>query len=190
MPDTLRDLFLEELKDIYDAEHRITKALPKMAKAADSEELVSAFEEHLSETEEHIRRLEEVFDAIEESPAKKTCKATVGLLEEGQEIINEGSESPAVKDAALISAAQKVEHYEMAAYGCLRTWAELLGEDEAVRLLQTTLDEEGATDKKLTEIAQSLNVEAAEQSDEEEEPAIVTPSRRAGNGARSSQKRH
>jgi ferritin-like metal-binding protein YciE len=189
MPDTLRDLFLEQLKDIYDAEHRIIKALPKLAKAADSEELVSVFEEHLSETEEHIRRLEEVFDSIEESPAKKTCCATVGLLEEGQEIMDEGSDSPAVRDAGLICAAQKVEHYEMATYGCLRTWAELLGEDEAVRLLQITLDEEGSMDKKLTEIAQSLNVEAVEQGDEEEEPAIVTQSRRPGNGGRSSQKR-
>jgi ferritin-like metal-binding protein YciE len=189
MPDTLRELFLEELKDIYDAEQRITKALPKMAKAADSEELVSAFKEHLSETEEHVRRLEEVFDSIEQSPAKKTCKAMVGLLEEGQEIIDDEGESPAVNDASLIAAAQKVEHYEMATYGCLRTWAEMLGEDEAVRLLQITLDEEGATDKKLTEIAQSLNVEAAEQGDEEEEPAIVTQGRRGGNGGRTSQKR-
>jgi len=189
MADSLRELFHEELKDIYDAEQRITKALPKMAKVADSEELVSAFEEHLSETEEHIRRLEEVFDSIEESPAKKTCKAMVGLLEEGQELMDEDTDSPALKDAALIAAAQKVEHYEIATYGCLRTWAELLGEDEAVRLLQITLDEEGATDKKLTEIAQSLNVEAIEQSDEEEEPAVVTQGRRAGNGGRSSQKR-
>jgi len=188
MADSLRDLFHEELKDIYDAEQRLTKALPKMAKSADSEELVSAFEEHLSETEEHVRRLEEVFDSIEESPAKKTCKAMVGLLEEGQELMNEDTDSPALKDAMLIAAAQKVEHYEIATYGCLRTWAELLGEDEAVRLLQITLDEEGATDKKLTEIAQSLNVEVAE-GDEEEEPAIVTQGRRGGNGGRSSQKR-
>ena len=188
MPDTLRELFVDELKDIYDAEHRITKALPKMAKAADSEELVSAFQEHLRETEEQIRRLEEVFESFDESPVKKTCKAMVGLLEEGQEIINEEGESPAVNDASLIAAAQKVEHYEMATYGCLRTWAEMLGEDEAVRLLQITLDEEGATDKKLTEIAQSLNVEAAEQG-EEEEPAIVSQGRRGGNGGRSSQKR-
>jgi ferritin-like metal-binding protein YciE len=185
MPDTFRELFLDEVKDIYDAEHRITKALPKMAQAANSEELVAAFEDHLSETEEHIRRLEEVFEAIDESPARKTCKAMVGLLEEGQEIIDDDDGSPEVKDAALIAAAQKVEHYEMATYGCLRTWAELLDEDDSVRLLQTTLDEEGAADKKLTEIAQSLNVEAAEETgedegeeEEEKEPATVSQGRR------------
>jgi len=180
MPETLRDLFIDQVKDIYDAEHRITKALPKMVQAADSEELVSAFEDHLKETEEHIRRLEEVFEAMDESPARKTCKAMVGLLEEGQDVIDD-IESADVKDAALIAAAQKVEHYEMATYGCLRTWADLLDEDESVRLLQTTLDEEGSADQKLTEIAQSLNVEAAEETDEDEEdkePATVSPGRR------------
>ena len=188
MSDSLRDLFLEEVKDIYDAEQRITKALPKMAQAAGSEELVSAFEDHLGETEEHVRRLVEVFEALDESPTKKTCKAMMGLLEEGQEIIDDDDLGPEVKDAALIAAAQKVEHYEMASYGCLRTWAELLDENEVVRLLQTTLDEEGAADKKLTAIAQSLNLEAAESSEEEneKEPALV-PARR-GNG-KSSQKR-
>ena len=188
MPETLRDLFIEELKDIYDAEQRITKGLPRMAQAAGSDELVSAFEEHLGETEEHIRRLEEVMESLDESPSRKTCKAMVGLLEEAQEIIDDDDHSPEVKDAALIAAAQKVEHYEMATYGCLRTWAELLDEDEAVRLLQTTLDEEGAADKKLTEVAQSLNVEAAEETgieeDEEEEPATVTQGRRGGAAGR------
>ena len=192
MPDTFRELFLDELKDIYDAEHRITKALPKMAQAASSEELISAFEDHLLQTKEHVQRLEEVFESMDESPARKTCKATVGLLEEGQEIIDDDDFSPEVKDAALIAAAQKVEHYEMATYGCLRTWAELLDEDDCVHLLQTTLDEEGAADKKLTEIAMSLNVEAAEETDElpeEEEPVTVTPVRRGSpGGARSSQK--
>ena len=191
MPDSLRDLFLEELKDIYDAEQRITKALPKMAQAAGSEELVSAFEDHLGETEEHVRRLEEIFEAVDESPSKKTCKAMVGLLEEGQDIIGDDDLPAEVKDAALIAAAQKVEHYEMATYGCLRTWAELLGEDEVVRLLQTTLDEEGAADKKLTEIAQSLNLEAASEGeeDDEREPAVVSHGRRGANSGRTSQKR-
>ena len=188
MPDSLRELFIDQLKDIYDAEQRITKALPKMAQAADSEELASGFEEHLKETEEHVRRLEEVFEAIDESPSRKTCKAMVGLLEEGQDVIDEDG-SPETKDAGLIAAAQKVEHYEMAVYGCLRTWAELLGEDEPVRLLQATLDEEGTTDKKLTEIAQSLNVEAVEENeneieneDEEEQHATVTQGRRPTGG--------
>lgn len=195
MPDTLRDLFLEEVKDIYDAEQRIIKALPKMAQAASSEELVSAFEDHLSETEEHVRRLEEVFEALDESPSKKTCQAMVGLLEEGKEILDDDDLGPEVKDAALIMAAQKVEHYEMATYGCLRTWAELLDEDEAVRLLQTTLDEEGRADKKLTEIARSLNLEAAGQTEENEnededakEPAMVSHGRRGAGSGRSSAK--
>jgi len=160
----LRELLIEELKDIYDAEQRITKALPKMAKAADSEELKEAFQEHLAQTQEHVKRLEQVFEQLDETAKKKQCKAMTGLLEEGDEIMEEDF-APDVRDAALITAAQKVEHYEMAAYGSLRTWAELIGEDEVVNLLQTTLDEEGETDKKLTEIAQSLNIEAM---DEEE----------------------
>lgn len=166
--DNLNDLFLEQLKDIYDAEHRITKALPKMAREAAFEELSSAFEEHLSQTQEHVSRLERVFRMIGESPNKKTCKAMVGLLEEGEEIMKEDA-AASVLDAGLIAAAQKVEHYEMAAYGCLRDWAKILGLDEAVRLLQQTLDEEGETDKKLTEIAQSLNVDALEGGEEEGE---------------------
>ena len=172
----LRELLIEELKDIYDAEHRITKALPKMAEAADSEELASAFRKHLKQTEEHVRRLEQVFETLDEKAARKECKAMVGLLAEGKELMDE--DDPNVKDAALIAAAQKVEHYEMASYGCVRTWAELLGEDEARRLLQTTLDEEGATDKKLTEIAGSLNIEAIENEDEEM-ARVKSPSRKS-----------
>ncbi|TMQ68688.1 MAG: ferritin-like domain-containing protein [Candidatus Eisenbacteria bacterium] len=174
----LRELLVEQLQDIYDAEQRITKALPKMAKAADSEELASAFEGHLRETEEHVRRLEQVFETLDESAKRKECKAMVGLLDEGKDMMEENN-PPNVRDAALIAAAQKVEHYEMATYGCLRTWAELLGEDEAVQLLQQTLDEEGNADKKLTQVAQTLNVEAVE---EEEEPARVRPPSR-GNRA-------
>jgi ferritin-like metal-binding protein YciE len=157
---TLRELFTDQLRDVYDAEHRLTRALPRMAKAASSDELRTAFEDHLKQTEEHVSRLEQVLESIDEPARRKPCKAIVGLLEEGEELMNEDDES--VRDAALIAAAQKVEHYEMATYGCLRTWADLLGEDEASRLLQTTLNEEGATDHRLSEIAESLNLEAME----------------------------
>jgi len=153
----LRELFVDQLRDVYDAEQRITKALPKMAKAAQSDQLRMAFESHLRQTEEHVNRLERVLESLDETPKRKTCKAIVGLLEEGEDLIGEAEE---VRDAALIAAAQKVEHYEMATYGCLRSWANLLGENEASQLLQTTLDEEGETDHKLTDIAETLNPEA------------------------------
>ena len=180
--DNLRELFLAQLKDMYDAEQRITKALPKMAREATSEELSTAFEEHLEQTQEHVKRLERVFQLIGESPSKKTCKAAVGLLEEGEEIMKEDAPE-SVRDAGIISAAQKVEHYEMATYGCLRDWAQLLGLNEAVDLLQETLDEEGEADKRLTEIAQSLNVEALSGENEEEtdeEVAEVPRAERVG----------
>jgi len=173
--DNLQELFLSQLKDVYDAEQRITKALPKMAREASSEELSSAFEEHLAQTQEHVTRLERVFRIVGESPTKKTCKAMVGLLEEGEEIMKEDAPE-SVLDAGLIAAAQKVEHYEMATYGCLRDWAQLLGLSEAADVLQETLDEEGETDRRLTEIAQSLNVEAIEGEEvEEDEDAVETP---------------
>jgi ferritin-like metal-binding protein YciE len=174
----LQDLFLEQLKDIYDAEQRITKALPKMEREASSEELSSAFSGHLEETKEQIARLERVFESIGETAGKKTCKAMVGLLEEGEDVLKEDAEDD-VKDAALIAAAQKVEHYEMATYGCLRDWARLLGNDEAAELLQQTLDEEGEADKRLTRIAQSLNVEAMDEEGEAEEEQEEEPVRRA-----------
>jgi len=157
--DSLEDLFVEELRDIYNAENQLTKALPKMAKAAASEELRMGFEEHLKETEKQIERLEQIFEELEVAPKGKKCKAMQGLIEEGSEIIGEDGED-AVKDAALIAAAQKVEHYEIAAYGTLRTYAELLEMEDAAELLQQTLDEEAATDKKLTELAQNINTEA------------------------------
>jgi len=183
--DNLHDLFLEQLKDIYDAEQRIVKALPKMAREASSEELSSAFEEHLAQTQEHVARLERVFRIVGESPSKKTCKATVGLLEEGEEIMKQDAPE-SVLDAGLIAAAQKVEHYEMATYGCLRDWAQLLGLSEAAAVLQETLDEEGEADRKLTEIAQSLNVEAMEGVDEvEDEEAVETPRAERGDGTAS-----
>ena len=155
---TLRELFVDQLRDIYDAEHRITKALPKMAKSATSNELRMAFEEHLTQTEQHIRRLEQVLESLDESRKRTTCRAAVGLIEEGEELMEGHSDH--VLDAALVAAAQKIEHYEMATYGCLRTWAQLLGDDEASRLLQETLDEEGETDHRLTAIAESLNADA------------------------------
>ncbi len=169
---TLRDLFISELKDIYDAEHRLTKAVPKWIKAASSEALVSALEDHLEQTEEHIERLDRVFKMFDVTPARKTCKAMLGLLAEGEELMQEhGVEG--MRDAALIAAAQKVEHYEMATYGCLRTWAQVMGEKKAEDLLQQTLDEEGAIDENLTTIALSLNAEALEEGDEAEEEAMV-----------------
>ena len=159
--ESLQDLLLHELKDLYSAETQIVKALPKMAKAASSDELRTAFEEHLEETKKQVERLEQIFERLGTSGRGKKCKGMEGLLEEGKEIIDEDGEDM-VKDAALISAAQHVEHYEIAGYGCARTFASLLGQEEIAELLQETLDEEAAADKKLTEIAESaINVEAA-----------------------------
>ena len=158
----LHDLFVDELKDLYSAENQIIKALPKMIKAATSTELASAFKDHLAVTKEQVTRLEKVFKMIDASPKGKKCKAMAGLLEEGADLMSEDAE-PTVMDAGLIAAAQRVEHYEMAGYGCVRTFAKLLGFDEAAELLQETLDEEGDADKKLTELAESvINVEAME----------------------------
>jgi ferritin-like metal-binding protein YciE len=158
----LHDLFVDELKDLYSAENQIIKALPKMIKAASSTELANAFEEHLEVTKEQVKRLEKVFQIIEANPKGKKCKAMEGLLEEGKELMSEDAE-PSVMDAGLIAAAQRVEHYEMAGYGCVRTFATLLGFDDAAKLLQETLDEEGEADKKLTELAETvINAEAME----------------------------
>lgn len=151
---SLNELLIEELKDLYDAEHQLTKALPKMAEAATNPQLKTAFTSHLAETEGHIQRLEQVFSLLGEKASRKTCKAMKGLVEEGSEVIEEKAE-PEVKDAALIGAAQRVEHYEMAGYGTVRTFALTLGNTEAANLLQQTLDEEGNADKKLTRIAES-----------------------------------
>jgi ferritin-like metal-binding protein YciE len=159
--ESLETLYVEELRDIYNAENQLLKALPKMAKAASSEELKQAFEEHLEQTKEHVERLDEIFEKLDKKPTGKTCKAMKGLIDEGSEIIKEDGEEH-VLDAGLIAAAQKVEHYEMASYGTVRTWAEILGEEDAAELLQQTLDEEGETDKRLTELAEEIvNVEAA-----------------------------
>jgi ferritin-like metal-binding protein YciE len=151
--DSLQDLFLNELKDVLNAEKQLVQALPRMAKAAQSPELQQAFTKHLRETEGHVQRLERVFQSIGETARGKKCKGMEGLIEEGKEILQEDGE-PEVIDAALISAAQRVEHYEIAAYGCLRTYAQLLGNTEADRLLQQTLAEEEATDKALTALGE------------------------------------
>jgi len=154
-PKQLDELFHDTLKDIYYAEKKILSALPKMAKAAQNDDLRAAFEKHKTETEGQIDRLEQVFQLIEEKPQGKKCAAIEGILEEGQEIIKEYKGSPAL-DAGLVSAAQAVEHYEIARYGTLRTWAEELGLNQAMKLLQQTLDQEEATDRALTEIAESV----------------------------------
>jgi len=154
-PKQLDELFHDTLKDIYYAEKKILSALPKMAKAAQNEELTAAFEKHQAETEGQIARLEQVFELIEQKPQGKKCAAIEGILEEGQEIIKEYKSSPAL-DAGLVSAAQAVEHYEIARYGTLRTLAAELGLEDAAKLLQETLDEEEATDQALTQIAESV----------------------------------
>ena len=159
--DSLEKLFLEELKDVYNAEKQILRALPRMAKAAESPQLKQAFTQHLKETESQVRRLEQIFRELGQTARGKKCKGMEGLLEEGKEVLEEKGE-PAVIDAALIASAQRVEHYEIAAYGCLRTYASLLGHSEAERLLQQNLQEEEAADKKLTQLGESgINQAAA-----------------------------
>jgi ferritin-like metal-binding protein YciE len=158
----LDELFHDTLKDIYYAEKKILTALPKMAKAAQSEDLRAAFEKHRDETEEHVSRLEQVFELIEEKAQGKKCAAIEGIIEEGQEIMKEYKGAPAL-DAGLLAAAQAVEHYEISRYGTLRAWAEELGLDEAVKLLGETLGEEEATDEALTELAESAVNMAGEQ---------------------------
>jgi ferritin-like metal-binding protein YciE len=163
---SLENLFVHELKDLLSAEKQLVKALPKMAKGAASEALKEAFEDHLEQTKTHVERLETIFENLGKAARAEHCKAMEGLIEEGSELIEEEGE-PMVKDAALIGAAQRVEHYEISAYGTARTIAELLGNQEAVTLLQQTLDEEKETDEKLTELAMSeVNVEAAQAADE------------------------
>jgi ferritin-like metal-binding protein YciE len=160
--ETLKDLYVDVLRDLYDAENQILKALPKMAKAASSTGLQEGFQEHLQQSEEHVERLNQVFQFLGEPAKRKKCRAMEGLLEEGKELLESDSDRE-VLDAGMIAAAQKVEHYEIAGYGCARTYAELLGQDEAVDLLQQTLDEEKRTDEKLTELAMShINLEAAD----------------------------
>jgi ferritin-like metal-binding protein YciE len=153
---TLHELFIDQLRDLYSAEHQLTKALPQMAEAAHAGDLKKGFKTHLKETEGHVKRLEKIFKSLEENPDGKTCKAMEGLIKEGKETIGENA-SPAVKDAALIAAAQRVEHYEIAGYGVVRTYARLMGHRDFATLLQSTLKEEAATDKKLTTASKKLN---------------------------------
>ena len=160
-PKTLDDLFHDTLKDIYYAEKKILATLPKMAKAAQNDELTAAFEKHRAETERQVERLEQVFALIDKKAQGKTCDAIVGITEEGAEIMKDYKGSPAL-DAGLIAAAQAVEHYEISRYGTLRTWAEELGLNDAVSLLQQTLQEEKATDQALTKIAESVVNQEAE----------------------------
>jgi ferritin-like metal-binding protein YciE len=175
---TLRELYVDELRDIYDAEKQLIKSLPKMAKAATSGDLRTGFEEHLEQTKEHARRLEQIFNALGEKSTGKKCKAMQGLVEEGSEMIEEDFEGE-VKDAGLISAAQRVEHYEIAAYGTVRTYANILEEDEAVGLLERTLEEEKETDQKLTELAEGINAEAASADADEAESQGPQANRKA-----------
>ena len=156
----LKELYVEELKDIYNAENQLVKALPKLAKAAASDELRQGFEEHLEQTKEHVARLEQIFETLEESPKGKKCAGMEGLVEEGSEVLKEGLEG-AVLDAALIGAAQRVEHYEIAAYGTVIAFAQTLGESDQAALLEETLSEEKETDEKLTELAKQINEQAA-----------------------------
>jgi ferritin-like metal-binding protein YciE len=162
--DSLQMLLEEELKDLYSAEKQLVKALPKMVKKASSDELKGALEQHLEVTKGQVNRLEQVFEAMGKTARAKTCKAMEGLIEEAKEIMEEDAED-AVLDAGIIAAAQKVEHYEMASYGTVRTWARLCGQDAAAELLQETLDEEGEADKQLTALAESIVNPEAEMAD-------------------------
>jgi len=187
--DSLEELFKDELKEIFDAEKQLTKALPKLAKKATSTELQTAFEDHLQETEMHVERLEQVFDQLGMAPRARASKAMRNLIAEGSDMIAE-AEDDATRDALMIAAAQKVEHYEIAAYGTLRTWANVLGRRDAAGLLDETLDEEKETDQRLTQIAESSINEAAaahsrEEEEEEEEEQDEEPRRMRTGRARS-----
>ena len=157
--ETLRELYVHELRDLYSAENQIIEALPKMIKAASSSQLKAGFEEHLQQTQQHVARLEKIFGELDESPRGEDCVGMEAILKEGKKLMKEDAE-PEVMDAGLIAAAQHVEHYEIAGYGCVRTYAELLREQNAAALLQETLNEEKQTDEKLTQLAGSINVQA------------------------------
>jgi ferritin-like metal-binding protein YciE len=163
----LKELYIDELRDIYNAESQLLKALPKMAKASTSDDLRAGFESHLEQTRGHVQRLETIFKELGEKPSGKKCKAMEGLVAEGAETMGEDYEDE-VMDAAIIAAAQRVEHYEIAAYGTVRTYAELLGEENAVQLLEQTLEEEKETDQKLTDLASDINVKAMGEGSEED----------------------
>lgn len=174
---SLRQLYVDELKDLYSAETQLVKALPKMAKASSNAELRQAFEEHLRQTSEQVSRLEQIFDALGEKPTGKKCLGMEGLVKEGAETMQENY-GDAVMDAAIIGAAQRVEHYEIAGYGTVREFAELMGESEHVSLIEETLTEEKQADEKLTQLAEQINREAGQdmEAEEEEEPATKSSS--------------
>jgi len=181
---SLRELYVEHLRDLYDAENQLIKALPKMAKEASSDELRQGIEEHLEQTRGQAERLEQIFEQLGERPKGKKCKGMQGLIEEGQETLDEDMEED-TKDAAIIAAAQRVEHYEISGYGTARTYANLLGENEAAELLEETLNEERETDQKLTQLAEQINVEAAQGEEvEEEEEERPSRARSASSGPR------
>ena len=160
MNDSIRQLYIDELRDLYNAETQLVKALPKMAKASSNSELRQGFEEHLRQTSEHVSRLEQIFETLDEKPTGKKCLGMDGLVKEGAETIKENYEGP-VMDAAIIGAAQRIEHYEISGYGTVRALAQLLGEDEHIALLEQTLEEEKETNQKLTQLAENINQQAA-----------------------------
>lgn len=176
--ESLNELLVEQLRDLYDAENQLIKALPKMAEGANSEELREAIEEHLEQTKGHARRIETVFENLGERAKAKKCKGMEGLIKEGSETLEEDMD-PDVKDAAIIAAAQRVEHYEIAGYGTARTMANLLGEREAASLLEETLNEEKQADSKLTELAEDINVAAEGAGEEDAEDAEEETPRRS-----------
>ena len=175
--ESLNDLFVEQLRDLYDAENQLIKALPKMVEGAHSDELRQGFEEHLEQTKEHAQRIETIFEQLGQKAKAKKCKGMEGLIKEGSEALEEDM-SEDVKDAAIIAAAQRVEHYEIAAYGTVRTFASLLGETEAATLLEQTLEEEKETDEKLTQLAEGINVAAEEASGSKSKSSKTTTTTR------------
>lgn len=174
----LKELYVDELRDLYSAENQLVKALPKMAKAADSDELRQGFEEHLEQTKGQVQRLETIFKSLNESPKGKKCMGMEGLVKEGGEVMKEGFEG-ALMDAALIGSAQRVEHYEIAAYGTACEFAQILGESEHASLLNETLQEEKETDEKLTELAKGINLQANEDVEQEDAKSNRKQSSRA-----------
>lgn len=178
----LRELYIEELRDLYSAENQLVKALPKLAKAATSDELREGFEEHLEQTRGHVQRLEKILEALDENPKGKKCAGMEGLIKEGSEVMDEDFDG-ALMDAALIGAAQRVEHYEIAAYGTVSEFAEVLGETEHASLLRETLQEEKDTDEKLTQAAKEINQQANEDIEEEEEEGTSTNKRKTRRAA-------
>jgi ferritin-like metal-binding protein YciE len=180
--ETLRDLYVEQLKDLYNAEQQLIKALPKMAKAASSEELRDAFEEHLEKTKGHAQRIETIFEQMGGNAKGKKCAAMEGLVKEGGEVIEEDMTDP-LKDAALIAAAQRVEHYEIAGYGCVRAYATKLGDTDAADLLSQTLAEEKEADEALNAIAEQLEVEVPEKKQQSEKQTVNSTSRRSKSAA-------